>query len=155
MGYGSKDDTFYWIIQNSWGENFCDNGFAKVEFGQINIENVVITEPFIEDNAESTSIDVKFNEIDGNCFWKFTSSSDIENPFELTFKKNNEEFYYQCGASPQNSKEGICSFKYSNLYSNTKGQFTYNSHAPLLVNNIYNLDFLQQIIIFIIMERII
>ena len=141
VGYGSKDDTFYWIIQNSWGERFCDNGFAKVEFGQINIENVIITEPFIEENTEGTSIDIKFNEIDEKCFWKFTSSSDIENPFELTFKKGDEEFYYQCGASPQNSREGICSFKYSNLYSNTKGQFTYNSHSPLLVNNIYNLDF--------------
>ena len=28
-GYGLLNNKFYWLIQNSWGENWCDNGFMK------------------------------------------------------------------------------------------------------------------------------
>ena len=34
-------NTYYWIAQNSWGENFCDNGFFKVEFGQVKLVKIV------------------------------------------------------------------------------------------------------------------
>ena len=27
-GYGYEDSKFYWIIQNSWGTQFCGNGFC-------------------------------------------------------------------------------------------------------------------------------
>ena len=50
VGYGYENSKYYWIIQNSWGKNFCDNGFAKVEFAEISIENVAFSEPYIIDN---------------------------------------------------------------------------------------------------------
>ena len=42
VGYGVENDIYYWIAQNSRGENFCDGGFFKVEFGQANIEKVTL-----------------------------------------------------------------------------------------------------------------
>ena len=32
VGYGHEDSKYYWIIQNSFGEDFCDGGLAKIEF---------------------------------------------------------------------------------------------------------------------------
>ena len=50
VGYGFLNGKFYWQIQNSWGPNVCDNGFIKIEFGQVNIEVVAFSEPYIEPN---------------------------------------------------------------------------------------------------------
>ena len=63
VGYGYQDSKFYWLIQNSWGKDFCDNGFAKVEFGEINIENVAFSEPYIEseEDSEIKEISVKLS----------------------------------------------------------------------------------------------
>ena len=63
VGYGYQDSKYYWIIQNSWGEYFCDNGFAKIEFGEINIEKVAFSEPYIEneENIEEKNISIKLN----------------------------------------------------------------------------------------------
>ena len=55
VGYGYSNSSYYCIIQNSWGEKFCDNGFAKVEFAEIGIENVAFSEPYIEDENNLSS----------------------------------------------------------------------------------------------------
>ena len=46
VGYGYQDNKYYWIVQNFLGKAFCDNGFAKIEFGEINIEEVAFSEPY-------------------------------------------------------------------------------------------------------------
>ena len=33
-GYGLLNNKFYWLIQNSWGSNWCDEGLIKMEIGQ-------------------------------------------------------------------------------------------------------------------------
>ena len=48
MGYGLKNNKYYWIVQNSWGKYYCDNGFLKIEFGEIGIENVAFAEPNLQ-----------------------------------------------------------------------------------------------------------
>jgi len=30
IGYGTKDGTAYWLLQNSWGKNWCDNGYFRI-----------------------------------------------------------------------------------------------------------------------------
>ena len=82
-GYGYEDSRFYWIIQNSWGTNFCGNGLAKVEFGEIGIEKVSFYEPYIPEENITTpkTIDAKFN-IKQDCSFEFnTGNEEIKESF--------------------------------------------------------------------------
>jgi C1A family cysteine protease len=144
VGYGYENSKYYWIIQNSWGEGFCNGGFAKIEFAQIGIEKVGFSEPYIPDNSTEKQIPIKFTPSD-DCKLRFSSgSTDIENSFEMKFKNtksSDSNFYYQCGLEPlKNSNEGICSYDANSIY-NEKGYYTYNDYLSLQKNNLLQFDF--------------
>ena len=140
VGYGVVDNQFYWIIQNSWGYDFCNNGFAKIEFAEIGIESVVISEPYIENNSSSKDISITFNNLGEDCSMKF-SSTDSENNFEMYFKNDNSKIYFQCGSNfPTDNNEGICSISLRSA-KKTQGIYKYSEHNALLNSNKYNLNF--------------
>ena len=146
VGYGYEDSKYYWIIQNSWGTNFCGDGFAKIEFGEIGIEKVSFSEPYIpENNSTEKTINAHFT-LTKECNFKFNTEIDeIQEPFELYFQNvenSSSEFYYQCSLSPLvNSKnEGICNFNFYNTYE-PKGYYKYKNYESINNKNIYNLDF--------------
>ena len=145
VGYGYENNKYYWLTQNSWGTNFCDNGFAKIEFGELEIENVAFSEPYIE--SESTSegdISAKMTLQDDCRITYSTESNNYEN-FELNFdndkSKENNNLYYHCGKDPKvKENSGICSFNYECLNAE-KGYFTYKNSSMLRSNNKLTLDF--------------
>ena len=144
VGYGYENSKYYWIIQNSWGEEFCNGGFAKVEFAQIGIEQVGFSEPYIPDNSTEKEISLKFTPSE-DCKLRFSSgSTDIENSFEMKFKNtksSDSSFYYQCGLEPlKNNNEGVCSYAAESIY-NEKGYYTYSDYLSLQKNNLLQFDF--------------
>ena len=66
VGYGILDNKIYWLIQNSWGKNWCDNGFIKMEIGQF-IE-VSFTQPLISSGSKTpVEIEVTLSSQDPDC----------------------------------------------------------------------------------------
>jgi len=147
-GYGYEDSRFYWIIQNSWGTNFCGTGLAKVEFGELGIEKVSFSEPYIPENNKTNSktIDAKFT-LKQDCSLEFnTGNEEIKESFKLYFQNVDDpdsEFYYQCSLSPVGNKsknEGYCSYNFNNIFEK-KGYFKYKNYSSIKNENEYNFDF--------------
>ena len=108
VGYGLYNNKYYWLIQNSLGSNWCEDGFAKIEFGQVGIESISFSEPYIKGEYNETkyiSIDLQNTVEKTKCFINFKTDSpneDIKSNFELIFKnkKNEDKIYYYCGVVP-------------------------------------------------------
>ena len=82
VGYGLYKNKYYWLIQNSLGSNWCEDGFAKIEFGKVGIETVSFSEPYLkEESNKPMDISVDFKNIvnDSKCFINFEASSSNEN----------------------------------------------------------------------------
>ena len=79
------------------GENFCDNGFFKVEFGQTNIEKVFIAETYLNDNSEWKQINIYINEVSKDCKIKFSANEGMNDSFEMYYNQSEKDFYFQCG----------------------------------------------------------
>jgi hypothetical protein len=148
VGYGFEDSRFYWIIQNSWGTSFCGNGLAKVEFGEIGIEKISFSEPYINEENTTTSknINATFN-LKQDCSFEFsTGSEEIEESFKLDFQNvdyPDSKFNYQCSLSPvgnNNKTEGICHYNFTNIHE-VKGYFKYKNYSSIRNENEYSLDF--------------
>ena len=139
VGYGSQNNKYYWIIQNSWGEDFCDKGFVKIEFSEVGVEQVIFSEPYIEDNSPEKDVSIKFNDFTEECNFKYTSTNS-ENYFEMYFEKDDSNLYFQCGSAPHSGNGGICSISTKSSL-NPKGTYEYSAHNTLLNKNKYTLDF--------------
>ena len=148
VGYGFMDNKFYWQIQNSWGPNACDKGFIKIEFGQIGIENVAFSEPYLEEEGkEPYEIKLKYKKMEGNCNIEISLEdvTDIEkweNSLEINFESEDKKtnFNYQCGIlnSVKVDKKLVCYYEYMN-WLRPKNYFNYKGFKSLGKDNTFNL----------------
>ena len=110
VGYGKLNNKYYWLAQNSWGSESCDNGFIKIEMGQIGIEQVTFIEPYIpKENAVKKEITLNFKSMDNSCFMNIDTNNiykDWVNTVEFNFKNygfsQDGTFSMQCGIVQSN-----------------------------------------------------
>ena len=133
VGYGYQDSKYYWLIQNSWGERFCDGGLAKIEFTEIYMENVGFSDPYIESEIPQTKPKITSMSVEPDCKISYTTdTNNYDMNFMLNFKRedSNNEFNYQCGKDPFTKEEkGICSFAFESYNKNDKGYYQFKNSS--------------------------
>ena len=147
VGYGFMNSKYYWLIQNSWGEDTCDHGFVKVEFGQIGVEQISFVEPYIaSEGITPTNIPLQFNSLDDKCDIRVTTDNitliEWRNSVDLEFKntKTNRKFNYQCSSvNILNEQKSICYYEYWNYWAD-KGIYKYSDYNSLGTENVFTLD---------------
>ena len=147
VGYGYLNGKYYWLIQNSWGEDTCDKGFVKVEFGQINVENIAFAEPYLpNEGITPIEIPVTLAYLDSLCNIKVSTSSsftDWKNTLDLNFQhsKGIKNFNYQCGTNVIPGKGTIINCYYEKMnYEAYKGTYEFKGSQSLGTENTFNLD---------------
>ena len=158
VGYGLLDNKIYWLIQNSWGKNWCDSGFIKMEIGQF-IE-VSFSQPLISSGSKTpVEIEVKLTSQSQNC-GLITDGSSVRDwndavfvGFENEEKTYNFEFqvgkhkligneiiscFYERKRAYYNMKKGVYKFKNSETYGKDN-KFNLNSFENKTFNY-YGID---------------
>ena len=150
VGYGFLNNKYYWIVQNSWGKDFCQNGFINIEFGEINIERISFASPYMPNSkSKVVEVDVKLDSLNKNsdCELKVsevTPSDKLnwENTLEIKFEntKGTDIINYQCGVNNIINKGKIinCYYEYEPIKS--EGTYVFKEFHSLGTENIFNLD---------------
>ena len=143
VGYGYSYNKYYWLVQNSIGVESCK--ISKIEFGQIGIERIAFSVPYIENSISKKDINISFVDIDDACQLLISNNSLIdewENSLEIVFKNNksNNRFYYQCNHNQILNKTEINCFYPNSKYFSRTGFYIFNNWQSLGKNNIFNLD---------------
>ena len=146
VGYGYLNSKYYWLIQNSWGDEVCDNGFIKVEFGQIGVEGVAFSEPYIHKEIISPkNIPIHLESIDEECTMDVSTTAsfeDWENTLDIGFKNTESKrpFNFQCSTvNIIQGEKNVCYFEYYNFYTE-KGTYKFDSSKSLGEENTFSLD---------------
>ena len=136
VGYNFTEDKYYWIVENSYGEEFCDKGYFNIEFGQAGIGSVSFAEPVIENEREESNklVEVKFVKRDKMCNIEIDSESNLNNwksQLIIIYEHETEkfEFDYICGVSKLSKNSPLkiyCNYENENIYA-YKGLFKYKT----------------------------
>ena len=149
VGYGLLNNKFYWLIQNSWGADWCDNGFFKMEIGQF--LGVSFSEPYIEPSqVDPVEIDVSLQSVNLDCSLKVTTSSSLDdwtNTLNSKYVHETEPDYieFQIGKNKIKGKNEInCNYEINRLYYNIKkGKYIYKESESLGKDNTFKLNFFE------------
>ena len=140
VGYGFLEDKnkFYWLIQNSWGLESCDNGLVKIEFGKTGVEQVAFSEAFLPEKEQEkniTEINIDYLGFDKKCNLLINEKDKIgfNGTLEINFKNDgdNTDFYYYCTNYEFPKGNSLkCFYEIYNFYKK-KGTYTFNSYKSL------------------------
>ena len=130
VGYGLLNNKFYWLIQNSWGADWCDSGFIKMEIGQF--FGVSFSEPYIEPSqADPVEIDVTLKSAALDCSLTVATTSSLDNwtnTLNVKFVHQTEPDFleFQIGKNKIKGQNQInCFYEINRLYYNIKKENIY------------------------------
>ena len=146
VGYGLLNNKFYWLIQNSWGPNWCDNGFIKMEIGQFFA--VSFSEPYIEPSqADPVEIDVTLKSTELDCSLTVATSSSLDNwnntlNAKFVHETKPDFLEFQIGKNKIKGQNKIsCYSEVNRLYYNIKkGKYFYKEAESLGKENTFKLN---------------
>ena len=145
VGYGLLNNKYYWLLQNSWGNKSCQDGFVKVEFGQVGVGSIAFSEPYIEQNISKT-INVQFKSLHNNCSLELTTDADNfkywRSQLSIIYKYYTDEFDFICGVNKlitESEKKIYCNFEYNNKYL-LKGLYSFNNYASIGKENKFRIS---------------
>ena len=145
VGYGILNNKIYWLVQNSWNAQWCDNGFIKMEIGQF--LSVSFSEPNIKTGkTDPVQIEVNLEGQDPDCNLIVNSSSlnNWNNTLNINFKheESSEDFDFQIGRNTILGENKIISnYELNRAYYNLKkGRYIFKSFESLGEDNSFKLN---------------
>ena len=137
VGYGLLKNKFYWLIQNSWGEHWCNNGFIRMEIGQF--KGVSFSEPKIPpEQVTPVEIDVNFEKSGLDCNLAVNTNSSLNNwkntlDVKFSHEDGTSNLFFQIGKNKILGKDVISSNVeiYKTYYHLKKGKYIYNGFQSL------------------------
>ena len=145
-GYGLLNNKFYWLVQNSWGENWCDSGFIKMEIGQFN--SISFSEPNVPpEQVTPVEIDLDLESFSFDCIFEFSTTSSLDqwkNTLNIKFTHENEaqDIDFQIGKNKIRGKDEInCFYERKKIFSERKkGKYNFKGFESLGVENTFKLN---------------
>jgi C1A family cysteine protease len=88
IGYDHANN--YWICKNSWGADWGENGFFRIQMGQANtgVQNLRLNQPIVDDNPPVLEAIAAQNAEEGQFFSLTLNASDADND-PLTYSCQN------------------------------------------------------------------
>lgn len=147
VGYNFTRDKYYWILENSWGEEFCDHGYFKMEFGQAGVGSCSFAEPLLEREESTKVIEVKYHDQNKMCNLEIETDSDLNNwKSQLIIVYEHEiskfEFDFICGVTKVTKDDKVkiyCNYENENVNA-YKGLFKYKTFRTNGKKNNFVLD---------------
>jgi hypothetical protein len=87
VGWGVHEDTKYWLLRNSWGPNFGENGYFKFERG-VNLDNVELEAATSMATKNYADWSLPYCTLDGTPFNYDGSCSQFDVSFTITCNKD-------------------------------------------------------------------
>ena len=129
--FNKNRNVYQWEIQDLNG----NDPIREIDFDLEIFRNIIISEPYIENDSDKGETISLTYEIDQNCDMKITTNNDkpyLKESFEYTFKnaKSSSIFYYQCGVIilPETKEKQInCFYDKNRLNYIEPGTYEYES----------------------------